>query len=148
MATGFNPEQTANDIRSKSFLKSRCTFFGELEIPRETTGSIFFRDNKIRSCSYIKETENALKAVPFYQKRDNTLYPTPSIVHQSWNANVHSHPETVYAGMGSSKPLSSVPINPFSMTPRSLETQWVSPISDPPIQTPPKLRLDIDLKEM
>ena len=98
MQTAFNPELTANDIRSKSFLKSR-------DLQRETSGSIFFRDNKIRSCSYVKEAENCLKAVPFYDKRDNTQYPTPSTFTKSWNANIHVKPTTVYAGMGSLKPL-------------------------------------------
>lgn len=56
MATSFNPEQTANDIRSKSFLKNRGITFLISDPQRETTGSIYFRDNKIRSCSYIKET--------------------------------------------------------------------------------------------
>jgi hypothetical protein len=50
--------------------------------------------------------------------------------------------------MGSSKPLSSVLIKPFSMTPGSQETQWVFPISDHPIQTPLKSRLGFVLKEM
>lgn len=75
------------------------------DLQRETTGSVFFRDNKIRSCSYIKETPGALKAVAFYDKRDNTLYPTPSHIKQSWNASTYGKPNTVYAGMGTSKPL-------------------------------------------
>ena len=54
MQSSFNPEQTANDIRTKSFLKSRGTVFITLDPKRETTGSIFFKDNKIRSCSYVK----------------------------------------------------------------------------------------------
>lgn len=103
-----NPEQSANDMRSKSFLKSRGIDFDSVDPQRETNGSIFFRDNKIRSCSYIKQTENALKAVPFYDKRDNTLYPTPSHITKSWTANVHSQPNTVFAGMGVNKPLNSV----------------------------------------
>jgi hypothetical protein len=75
------------------------------DLQRDTAGSVFFRDNKIRSCSYIKETPGALKAVAFYDKRDNTLYPTPSHIKQSWNASTYGKPSTVYAGMGSSKPL-------------------------------------------
>jgi len=80
-----------------------------------TTGSQFFRNNKIRSCSYVKETENCLKAVPFYDKRDSTLYPTPSQVKDSWNAHTHKRQETVYAGMGMQKPLTSVKYSLFSM---------------------------------
>lgn len=110
MQTSFNPEQTANDIRSKSFLKGRGTFNDTVDPQRDTNGSVFFKDNKIRSCSYVKETENALKAVPFYEKRDNTLYPTPSHIKQSWNATTYSKPNTIYAGMGSSKPLNAVSI--------------------------------------
>lgn len=124
MATSFNPEQTSNDIRSKSFLKNRGTTLINTDPQRETTGSIYFRNNKIRSCSYIKETQNALKAVPFYDKRDNTLYPTPSIVKSSWNANTFAKPSTVYAGMGSLKPLHSVRLNLFSMVQKIQEIRW------------------------
>lgn len=105
MESAFNPEQTANEIRSKSFLKNRGNFSLTLDIQRQTTGSLYFRDNKIRSCSYVKETENSLKAVPFYDKRDTKLYPTPSHITQSWNATTYSKPTTIYAGMGTSKPL-------------------------------------------
>ncbi len=30
------------------------------------TGSKFFQQNKIRSCSFVKETSDGFKAVPFY----------------------------------------------------------------------------------
>ena len=83
-------------------------FYNYIDIQRETVGSFFFKDNKIRSCSYVKETENSLKAVPFYEKRDNTLYPTPSVVTKSWNSNTFDKPHTVYAGMGTLKPLHAV----------------------------------------
>jgi len=68
-------------------------------------GSAFFKDNKIRSCSYVKEASGGLKAVPFYDKRDNTLYPTPSAVLKSWNSDVHSLRQSLYAGIGNTKPL-------------------------------------------
>lgn len=122
MQSGFNPEQTANDIRAKSFLKSRGIACSSVDPQRETTGSVFFRDNKIRSCSYIKETPGALKAVPFYDRRDNTLFPTPSHIKQSWNASTYGKPSTVYAGMGSSKPLHAVSPLSRSTTPRTSAT--------------------------
>ena len=75
------------------------------------TGSAFFQDNKIRSCSFVKENKDGdLKAVPFYDKRNNTIYPTKSDVKDSWNSTVHSRPQSLYAGMGNTKPLSSVNI--------------------------------------
>lgn len=49
-----------------------------------------------------------MKAVPFYDKRNNTMYPTKSDQIKSWNSTVHSRPQSVNAGMGSCKPLSSV----------------------------------------
>ena len=89
-----------------------------------------FRDNKIRSCSFIKETENSLKAVPFYDKRNNTLYPTPSTVSKSWNAQTHGNQSAVYAGMGSLKPLHAVYLSLLSTTLKTQEIQWELPISD------------------
>jgi hypothetical protein len=81
-----------------------------LDTMRET-GSAFFQDNKIRSCSFVKESKDGdLKAVPFYDKRNNTVYPTKSDVKNSWNSTVHSQPKTLYAGMGTTKPLSAVNI--------------------------------------
>ncbi len=49
-----------------------------------------------------------MKAVPFYDKRNNKMYPTKSDFNQSWNSTIHSRPQSVNAGMGSNKPLSSV----------------------------------------
>ncbi len=49
-----------------------------------------------------------MKAVAFYDKRNNTMYPTKSDFIKSWNSTVHSRPQSVNAGMGSNKPLSSV----------------------------------------
>lgn len=115
MATNFNPQYTAEEIRLKSFLKQRGNCLLKLDTFRQTTGSVFFRDNKIRSCSYVKETANTLKAVPFYNKRDSTLYPTPSTVIQSWNSSTYTKPNTVYAGMGTQKPLHVVFYYLFSM---------------------------------
>ena len=146
MATSFNPEQTANDIRSKSFLKNRGITFLISDPQRETTGSIYFRDNKIRSCSYIKETQNALKAVPFYDKRDNTLYPTPSMVKSSWNANTYAKPSTIYAGMGSLKPLHSVKFYLFSTVQKTQEIQWEYLILGLHTLILPTLRLDNAVK--
>jgi hypothetical protein len=54
MQSSFNPEQTANDIRSKSFLKCRGKVCIISDPKRETAGSVYFKDNKIRSCSYVK----------------------------------------------------------------------------------------------
>jgi hypothetical protein len=130
MNSGFNPETTAQDIRSKSFLKSRGTSFKYTDNLRETTGSQFFKDNRIRSCSHVKETEGGHKAVPFYDKRNNTLYPTPSNVTQSWTSNVHSNKGTVYAGMGSLKPLHSVQNILCSIILTQPEADWQLQTSD------------------
>ena len=67
----FNPEDVAKAMASSSFLKSRgflSTYSGNLR--EEGTGSNFFQDNKIRSCSYVKECKGGLKAMPFYDKRE------------------------------------------------------------------------------
>lgn len=72
----------------------------------------------------MKETENALKAVPFYDKRDNRLYPTPSLHTNSWNGKTYAQPSTIYAGMGSLKPLTSVRRLPLSTTPPCPATTW------------------------
>lgn len=73
------------------------------------TGSKFFQDNKIRSCSYVKEDKNGnTKAVAFYDRRNSTVYPTKSDFERSWSASIHGQPKPLNAGMGSSKPLSSV----------------------------------------
>lgn len=62
---------------TKSFLHGRGNFIDILDSLRERgTGSQFFSDNRIRSCSYVKEEKGGLKAVPFYDKRNNTVYPT------------------------------------------------------------------------
>ena len=73
------------------------------------TGSKFFQDNKIRSCSYVKEVKDGhCKAIPFYDKRNNTVYPTKSDFVRSWSASIHGQPKGLKAGMGSSKPLVTV----------------------------------------
>lgn len=103
----IDPEQTANQIMEKSFLKSRGMDIVMQEAKRDT-GSEFFRDNKIRSCSFVKETENCLKAYPFYDKRNQTIYPTPSALRNSWTATVHSNTRHYHAGMGNNKTLVKV----------------------------------------
>lgn len=73
------------------------------------TGSKFFQDNKIRSCSYVKEDKDGnTKAIPFYDKRNNTIYPTKSDFARSWSSKVYDQPKSLNAGMGSSKPLAPV----------------------------------------
>lgn len=75
------------------------------------TGSKFFQDNKIRSCSFVKEDkEGNCKAIPFYDRRNNTVYPTKSDFTRSWSASTHGQPIPLKAGMGSSKPLTTVDI--------------------------------------
>jgi hypothetical protein len=80
-----NPEHGLPSIRdtfSKSFLKSR-------EVHRES-GSKFFHDNRIRTCSYVKETNGGFAAVPFYEKRTEKSYGQPSTHLSSWNAQTYS----------------------------------------------------------
>ena len=58
-----NPNQDmAGTLHSKSLLQSR-------NVDR-LTGSKFFNDNRIRTCSYIKQNGNTFTAVPFYDKRN------------------------------------------------------------------------------
>lgn len=81
-----------------------------LENLRENTGSEFFHDNRIRSCSYVKECKGGLKAVPYYDKRDNKIYPTPTDValRRSWTSSVHSNRGQEHAGGHRDKSLSAV----------------------------------------
>ena len=73
------------------------------------TGSKFFQDNRIRSCSYVKEDKDKnTKAVPFYERRNTTVYPTKSDFTNSWTAGTYSQPKFLNAGMGSKKPLITV----------------------------------------
>lgn len=80
------------------------------------SGSDFFHDNKIRSCSYVKETKGGFKAVPFYDKRDNTIYPTQSTLRRSWTSTVHSNKGPEHAGGGLNKTLGVVYLILRSMT--------------------------------
>lgn len=98
----FNPEDAAKAIMTKSFLKSR----GSLR--EEGSGSEFFQDNRIRSCSFIKEAKGGLKAVPFYDKRDNKIYPTQSEIRRSWTSMIHSNKGGEHAGGGMNKTLGMV----------------------------------------
>lgn len=52
--THTNPEDTAREIMNLSFLKSRGIHINIYTGEMRDTGSKFFRDNKIRSCSYVK----------------------------------------------------------------------------------------------
>jgi hypothetical protein len=73
------------------------------------SGSKFFVDNKIRSCSYVKSNKDGhMKAVPFYDKRNQTMYPTRSEFGKSWSSNTYSNKKNLNAGMGSKKPLIAV----------------------------------------
>jgi len=54
------------------------------------------------------ETNDGFKAIPFYEKRDQTQYPTPSTVTRSWSSNVYKNRSIFHAGMGIAKPLISV----------------------------------------
>lgn len=91
---------------SKSFLHKRGNNRIIADSQREYgTGSNFFHDNRIRSCSYVKEAEGGYKAVPFYDKRDNKIYPTESTLRRSWTSTVHSNKEGEHAGGGMNKTL-------------------------------------------
>jgi len=73
------------------------------------TGSRYFVDNKIRSCSYIKSDKDGhMKAIPYYDKRNQTTYPTRSEYGKSWTSTIHSNNKNLNAGMGSKKPLIKV----------------------------------------
>ena len=88
----FNPEDTAKMILMKSYLPKRCSTFFILEDKRQTgTGSEFFQDNRIRSCSYVKETKKGLKAIPYYDKRNDKIYPTYSTSKKSWTSETHGN---------------------------------------------------------
>lgn len=49
-----------------------------------------------------------MKAIAFYDKRNNTMYPTKSDLTRSWASETYSRPQSVNAGMGSKKPLIAV----------------------------------------
>ena len=59
----------------------------------------------------MKECKGGLKAVPYYDKRNNKVFPTDSVVRQSWTANVHSNKGLEHAGGFRNKSLSTVQIN-------------------------------------
>lgn len=83
------------------------------------TGYKDFQDNKIRSCSYVKEVGDGLvKAVPFYEKRNTTVFPTKSDFTRSWSSNIYSSPKNLNAGMGTKKPLIAVTIFLKSVRPQ------------------------------
>jgi hypothetical protein len=75
-----------------------------------STNSSFFMDNRVRSCSYVKATKKGLKAVPFYDKRDNYIYPTQSKEKYSWSSIVHANAHEEHAGGGMDKTLSNVSV--------------------------------------
>lgn len=78
----------------------------EVESKRDS-GSRFFQDNRIRSCSYVKEKSGGFVAVPFYDKRDDRTYNTKSEWKKSWNNDVHSNRAVEYAGIGLEKTLTN-----------------------------------------
>lgn len=106
--------------------------FLHLEEARQT-GSKFFQENKIRSCSFVKETVYGFKAVAFYDKRDNKQYPTPSTVTRSWSSNTHNNSRLLHAGMGVTKPLLPVPFSLFSIIRMLREVALISLILGLPI---------------
>ena len=57
----------------------------------------------------MKEVEGGMKAVGFYDKRDNKIYPTKSAIRRSWTSDIHSNKGGECAGMGNTKRLISVP---------------------------------------
>lgn len=117
-----NPEDMAKTIMTKSFLHGRGFYFFIKDSLRERgTGSDFFHDNRIRSCSYIKEDKGGYKAVPFYDKRNNTIYPSDSTFRKSWNSTVHSNKKSEFAG-GMRKTLTAVLLIKFSTILKHRET--------------------------
>lgn len=66
----------ADTINTKSLLQSRAL--------DRMSGSKFFGDNRIRTCSFIKQSGTTFTAVPFYEKRNTKEYPTRS----SWTTSI------------------------------------------------------------
>ena len=64
------------------------------------------------------------------------------MVKSSWNANTYAKPSTIYAGMGSLKPLHSVKFYLFSMVQKTQEIQWEYLILGLHTLILPTLRLD------
>lgn len=59
----------------------------------------------MRTCSLIKQQGTHFSAIPFYDKRNNKEYPTPSTVANSWNSHTYSNKGNEHAGMGKEKTL-------------------------------------------
>jgi hypothetical protein len=70
------------------------------------------------------------------------------MVKSSWNANTYAKPSTIYAGMGSLKPLHAVTLNLLSMIQKIQEIQWALLILDLHTLTLLILRLDNVVKGM
>jgi hypothetical protein len=105
MSEQNSPRREVGDNEfTRSFLKSRGSAVGNADSQR-ASGSKFFQDNRIRTCSYVKEKGNDFVAVPFYDKRDNKEYPTRSEWRKSWNASVHCNKGVEHAGVGLGKTL-------------------------------------------
>lgn len=97
-------EDNQNNEFTRSFLRSRGTHKGYADSQR-ASGSKFFQDNRIRSCSYVKDKGNNFVAVPFYDKRNDKVYPTRSEWRKSWNASVYCNKQVEHAGIGIGKTL-------------------------------------------
>ena len=108
----------AETINTKSLLHSRAL--------DRMSGSKFFEDNRIRTCSYIKQTGTTFTAVPFYDKRSTKEYPTRSSWTTSISQDAYSKRSQEHAGMGASKTLSSY--NPNRQRNRNLTPDYIPPI--------------------
>ena len=87
--------------------------------------------------------------MPFYDKRDNTIYPTKSIIGKGWTQSVHSNERPLSAGMGTMKPLSPVTsfILIFSIIPKLQEVLWGLLILDHLTQIVRNSQLEIEPQE-
>jgi hypothetical protein len=90
------------------------------------SGTKFFEDNKIRTCSFIKQNGTTFTAVPFYDKRKTIEYPTRSSWTSSMSRDAHKTKNVEHAGMGMGKTLSSY--HPNKTRSRLLTPDYVAPI--------------------
>lgn len=94
----------------------------------------YFRDTKIRTCSYVKENPNGTySAVPFYDKRATKQYPTASQYTTSWSSFVHRVRDHQHAGVGVHKSLSTY--RPNSARSRLLVEDFIPPYRNSSIVT-------------
>ena len=108
----------ADAINTKSLLQTRA--FDRM------SGTRFFGDNKIRTCSYIKQNGTTFTAVPFYDKRNTREYPTRSSWTTSISRDAHSNKSPEHAGMGLGKTLTSY--NPNHQRSRNFTPDYIPPI--------------------